>query len=271
MLCLGLNEGYTQFGLSAFTMHEVWIPPAVPVPVPGIIEGPAFMGWFGGLTVTHKVGKKTNFDGNPAVQQGHDCGYLIPHIQTPNILLPMHIAFSKHKVMFPVSTVLIEGKPLGTYVLLILGGLICANPVSLPTGVLICLKCTVFAHLSGIDIFLGVLFIGIDMALDAIWNKFFKGRVNKMADGLMKAAGRQVGQMFTSMAANYITRKAVGKLVDHVAKTWITSPLFQGLVTLPLRATDIPPEAIPSIGVGRGNVTKVTFFPTTDQTAGVGN
>src|SRR5262245_5621497 len=111
MECYGLNQGYTQLGLGVFYMHDAWCPPPPPAPIlkymPGmIVEGPAFMGWFGGLFVTHKHGLKTFFDGGKALQQGHDAGYLIPHLPIPpHLLLFVHMLVSKHKVMFPILSV----------------------------------------------------------------------------------------------------------------------------------------------------------------------
>jgi hypothetical protein len=121
--------------MSAFTMHDALLPPPVKVPIPGLIEGPAFMGWPAGI-ISHKKALTVLVDGNPGVQQGHDVGYLIVHLAAPaNAYIAINIAFSKHKVAFPVDTLKLGGGAAGTYLYFLLG-IICAQPVSLPTGVL---------------------------------------------------------------------------------------------------------------------------------------
>src|SRR4051812_37664626 len=119
MLVPVLNAGFNQFGISMFNMHDQYLPPPPPAPplpsIPGAFEGPAFLGWPPGFFV-HKKAPKVIVDGNPGIQQGHDVGYIIPHLAIPmNALCAVHTLLSKHKVMFPVSSVLLEGKPVGTY------------------------------------------------------------------------------------------------------------------------------------------------------------
>ena len=114
MLCWGLNQGYTQW-VFGVPMHDQWIPPPITLKyMPGLLDGPAYMGWHPGRWFTHKVGSKTYFDGNKAVQQGHDVGYIIPHIALPvNVMMAINLLTSKHKVEFPVTSVLVENKPMG--------------------------------------------------------------------------------------------------------------------------------------------------------------
>ena len=135
MHCWGLNQGCGQWVIGV-PMHDQWLPPAEFVKaVPGLFDGPANMGWPVGWFISHKVGQKTFFDGHAAVQQGHDPGYLILHTSIPivNYMLPVNMITSKHKVEVPVTSVLIEGKFMGTYAYVALG-LICSQPVSLPTS-----------------------------------------------------------------------------------------------------------------------------------------
>jgi len=287
MFTLGLNRCWSQFGVSVFTMHDQWIPPPLPLPyVPGIFEGPAFMGWPPG-TLSHKAGKKTYFDGGNAIQQGHDVGYLIPHIAAPiNVMMGINMLVSKHKVMFPVNRVLIEGKPMGTY-LWNLFGLICCNPVSLPAGGLIPLQCTVFSELSLTDILLGLAFIVVDMLIDAIWSLIVKGDAwrkfkipfgpfpswyKKMLTRIFDKSIFNIFQDFTvrelihfvgfGPIAQQILRNTGSKLVDHLVKGWVVSPLVAGTIfqtAQPL--TGVPRGNLPGITVGRGNTAKYTFFP----------
>jgi len=275
MICFGLNQGYLQFGLSLFDMHDQWLLPPVPEKaIPGLIEGPAFMGWAPGIYTTHKVGRKTKFDGNNAVQQGHDCGYMIPHFAIPmNVMVAINMLVSKHKVMFPVTKVLIEGKPLGTYFPLVFLGLVCSNPVSLPTGALIMIQGTVISNMTLLDIILGFAFIAVDIIIDAVWSLIVKGdKWGKFGPGkpfpsfykagLEKIFSKSmVDPVFTKPLANLITRQVISKVVDHIAKSWIVSPLISGSVfqlTQPLDG--VPRTALPSISVGRAGA-NISFFP----------
>src|SRR5215471_9382181 len=176
MHCWGLNQGCGQWVIGV-PMHDQWLPPAVfPKAVPGLFDGPVPMGWPVGLIVTHKVGQKTYFDGHLAVQQGHDPGYLILHTSIPilNYMLPVNMLTSKHKVEIPVTSVQIEGKFMGTYAY-VARGLICSQPVSLPTGIMIPFHSTVFSDLTWEDLILGLIFIAMDIIVDAIWAMVFKG------------------------------------------------------------------------------------------------
>jgi len=270
MKCFDLNQGYLQFGISLFDMHDQWMPPPVPLKaIPGLIEAPAFMGWAPGIYTTHKVGRKTKFDGNNAVQQGHDCGYLIPHIAIPlNVMMGINMLVSKHKIMFPVTKVLIEGKPLGTYFPLCFLSLICSNPVSLPTGALVKIQGTVVSEMTLLDIILGFAFIAVDMIIDAVWSLIVKGdKWGKFGPGkpfppFYKAMLEKIfNKNMTGPAAKLILRQALSKVVDHLSKSWIVSPLISGSVfqaAQPL--TGVPRTALPSISMGRAGF-NVSFFP----------
>jgi len=275
MKCFGLNQGYLQFGLSLFDMHDQWVPPPVPVKaIPGLIEGPAFMGWAPGIYTTHKVGRKTKFDGNNAVQQGHDCGYLIPHIAIPlNVMMGINMLVSKHKIMFPVTKVMIEGKPMGTFFPLLFLSLICSNPVSLPTGVLIMIQGTVVSDMTLLDIILGFAFIAVDVIIDAVWSLIVKGdKWGKFGPGkafppfykrmLERIFSKSmVDPVFTKPLANLIVRQALSKVVDHISKSWIVSPLISGSIFQATQPLDgVPRTALPSISMGRAGF-NVSFFP----------
>src|SRR6185369_13023795 len=178
MKCYGLHRGFSQFGISLFNMHDVWTPPGPVVKfAPGVMEGPAFMAHPGGWWLTHKVSKTVHFDGGPAIQQGHDAGYLIPHIPViaavPNLMLVIHMAVSKHKVMFPATRVLVDGKPMGMYAGKFLGS-ICSNPVSLPTGYLVKFSGTVVHDMTLEDFILGMALLLVDLVLDILWSKVMK-------------------------------------------------------------------------------------------------
>ncbi len=266
-----LHADFTQLVISAYTMHNQQLPPPVPLPnVPGLVEGPATMGWPPGF-LGHKQALKVLVDGAPAVQQGHDVGFMIPHFALPpNALMAVNTMFSKHKVMIPVSSVELQGKPAGTYLWFLLG-LICANPVSLPTGVVILIRCTVFAGFQWMDLLKGAGYIAIDVVFDFIWNKVFKGSwlgkslkdklgnkipglitLPKLADpkAVVVLEGLGLREMVFDGGIGLVMRtmlaQAGNKVVDHVLKSWIVSPAVTGLPRGPT-------------GVGRGDYSKKFF------------
>ena len=64
---------------------------------------------------------------------------------------------------------------MGTYGLLFLPGLVCANPVSLPTAVVMLTKCTVWTSISWVDLLAGVFTCVVDIVFDLLWNKLTNG------------------------------------------------------------------------------------------------
>jgi hypothetical protein len=230
------------------------------------------MGWPPGFFV-HKQAMKVLVDGAPGVQQGHDVGYMIPHFAIPmNALCALNTLFSKHKVMIPVSSVQLQGKPAGTYLLFLLGE-ICCNPASLPTGIVLLIKCTVWTSPSFWDILKGLAYMAIDAALDLAWNKIFKGSwMGTKVEGfkpfinLSPFSGGKAAQILglgfalqpgigviTAMfqggsgpVARYVLSQFGNKVIDHVANSWFVGPLVTGA-----------PRGIPA--VGRGDYTHKFF------------
>jgi hypothetical protein len=288
MLCYGLNRGCSQWCASLFSMHDVWIPPPVLEKfIPGWGEGGVPLGWPGPIQVTHKFGTRTYFDGHQAIQQSHDVGYLIPHLALPpNLLILLHSLVSKHKVMIPVSSVDIEGKMMGTYLIIFLS-LICCNPVSLPTGVLLPFGGTVISSLSAKDILLGVGFIFVDMLFDAIWSLVMKGDVwgrplRNAKNRIVQSAGKTVYKQiwadspikatwYKNNLSKILSKWPVPavwaqKVTDHIAKSWIAGPLIKGGTFQALATTgmfQVPRTQLPSVSMGRGQrkYGKVNFFP----------
>lgn len=298
MLCYGLSQGYGQFGISLFDMHDQWLPPPIPLKfAPGLFEGPAFMGWHPTRLITQKVGKKTYFDGNRAVQQGHDVGYLIPHLALPpNLMMVINTLFSKHKVMIPITKVDIEGKMMGTYLWLFLS-LICSTPVSLPTGFLIHCTGTVVTQVTRKDLLLGLLYIAADIAIDALWSLVMKGDAWNIGRSPLRKANwnrapqnwlpnsltspvtvpaykRMLDRIWSPALAqqaghNLIGRQVLSKLADHLAKSWVVNPILQGAAfQAAAPALDLPRTMLPSVSIGRGSYLNARFFPFPMKVAG---
>ncbi len=265
-----LHASGTHLAVSFVTTHDAFLPPMPPEPkrfgAPGIMEGPASMGSGPGM-VAHKTVTTVMVDGAPAVNQGHDVGYMIPHLQAPpNALSAVHIAFSKHKVMFPISSIQIGGSSAGTY-LSYMGGQICCNPVGLPTGMVVLLKCTVWSSMTLGDLGSGLIRIAWEVFFDAFWNRVFKGGWFKKVDGrewakmlfqnksienlvgtIGKTWSAEVASILCKgLKAHFTLLELTSKLVDHFAKTWMTKTLAEGI-----------PER--KIEIGRSQM-KVEIFP----------
>ena len=248
-----LSAGWLQIGVSAFTRHDAWVPP-VPTDakgLPGLIEFPAPMGWPPGM-LSHKTAPSVLSDGNPTVQHGHDIGYLIPHFAIPyNALCVLHTVFSKHKVVIPVSRVKVEGKDAGTYLWFLLGE-ICANPVSMPTGVVFLLKCTVWTTITVGDLLKGLLIAAIDAAFDLLWSKV-KGVFPKPAHKHLEVLGGldSLPEVLKygggGLVWRLLLKEGATRAYQHILKSWVLSPMVTGL-------------PFGKMGIGRGNWAYHKFF-----------
>jgi hypothetical protein len=249
-----LNAGFNQFGISVGvgSLHDQFLPPAPPAPLlkamPGIIEGPAFMGWPPGFFV-HKKANTVLVDGTPGIQQGHDVGPLILHVPAPiNVLMAVHMLFSKHKVMIPVSSVEMEGKPVGTYFCALFLGLNCASPFSLPAGILVRTKNTVVTNASLADMLKGVAYIALDIALDLLWNKlkgakwFPKFKSDALLEQLKPYLVGMLGievlesilhklarDVMPEVIRELIFRELANRIIQNIAKAWVFSPVVGGV------------------------------------------
>lgn len=212
--------------------------------------------------LSHKTAPTVLVDGNPGVKQGHDVGYLIPHFAIPmNAMCAINTLLSKHKVMIPLSTIQMKGSPAGTYLAFLLGE-ICCNPVSLPTGIVLLFKCTVWTAATLMDIIKGLLYIALDVLFDKLWGKYIKGGLEKLTAKLSQKIAAKIVERFRGpictallcaflrapnlmnskglqILAQHVLPKLGNKIVDHIAKSWIVSPLVTGGV-----------RGAPSIGRG---------------------
>jgi len=114
-------------------------------------------------TVLHKM--------MPLALDGHNCGYMIPHVTIPpnNVLLPMHIMFSSRKMVFAASTVKANKAQVAITLVGILPMTCCANPVTLPTGAAINITNTAMVGLTFLDFLMGLMSIVATMVLDWIF------------------------------------------------------------------------------------------------------
>lgn len=122
--------------------------PPVPPPLPGMplslaaaaIEVPVNAWWPPGVLLKHKFTDNVLHAGMKICLDGHDCGWLIPHVQvTPainNILtLMLHIPLSSRKANFSAATVVMNGKPVACMTMIAWPPTpmtYCADPINMP-------------------------------------------------------------------------------------------------------------------------------------------
>jgi hypothetical protein len=122
-------------------LHDFLAPPPAltPTPTAPSLEAAVPVMWPPGLALqqnklTTTVLHKFQF----IMLEGHDCGYMIPHVTIPptNLMLPIIMAFSSRKVLFSASTVKANGTAIGCSQLLLmpLPMMTCASPISRPTS-----------------------------------------------------------------------------------------------------------------------------------------
>lgn len=180
------NDLTTQFYPPCMSIHEYFgpTPPGVPPPLsvkPGIAaEIPVPMFWPPGFGLGQNKLTTTVVHKNLAiVQDGHDCGTLIIHVQVvpyiANVLTALHIPFSSRKTNFFSSTVLPQGKCLAAATLISWPPApmtTCWDPVSPP------LSSAPTAHLNTLvftmswaDIIIGWVSVAASMVLEFLLDK----------------------------------------------------------------------------------------------------
>jgi hypothetical protein len=159
------------------TFHDVTPPPpAPPIPAAPCVEPPVMMMWPPGYVLfQNKLSTTVLHKAMPVVLDGHNCGYMLPHISIPpaNLLTPLQIAFSSRKVAFSASTSKANGKPIAcVFPSFLMPMTCCAQPVTLPNGIaLLNVLNTVIVGCTWMDFFLGWLSIGLTMLIDKIFYK----------------------------------------------------------------------------------------------------
>ncbi len=189
----------TDWTLPQPTIHPgIWYPP---VPPPAKIwphlDMLAMIGHAGGIGTVHNFTTNVFHQNFPIAKDGHDCGFVIPHLTYPphNVLLIVHTLCSSQKTTFGASTVLMNGTATGVIDLTgFCPMLVCADPVSLPkqwapTNA----SNTVYVGTTAGDIGMGWAAVAFSMALDFAVGKipFGKHLAKKLgkalADSLAKA------------------------------------------------------------------------------------
>lgn len=160
------------------------VPPMILPPPEGLlphVELPIPMLWPPGMCLgQNKITSTVTHRGRCVALDGHDCGYMIPHIPIPpvpvNLLLFLSIIpFSSRKVAFTASTVSFDAAAVAC-VKPYLPMMTCMNPVSLPTTFAFNFTNTVSVGMTATDIALGLVGIMVSAITDLVCDRLAGGR-----------------------------------------------------------------------------------------------
>jgi hypothetical protein len=220
--------------------HDFLAPPPAPTPTPIVptIEIPVPVMWPVGFglqqnKLTTTVVHKMQF----FMLEGHDCGYLIPHISNPpvNLMLPIIIGFSSRKALFSASKVKANGTAVGCSQLLPLPlpMMTCASPWSEPTSLPPTnMLNNVEVGMTVGDALAGLVNIGLTIAFELLsyWLAskkklpFFENALNPRAAaylqktlGMSKASATIYGKAFGGLAGKFLGGSSVGTFAAKTA------------------------------------------------------
>ncbi len=208
----------TDLSLGVLT-HMALCPPPIPVPVPTIsIEMVVNQDWPpGSLNKQHKRTSTVEHKTRKIVQEGHDCGVLIPDV-TPmfiaNIWYIIMWPFSKRKILFSASSVHADGLPVGCAALF-LPMMTCGEPLTMPTTLTpSSMMNTVEVEMTGRDLLIGLLYAVVSIAIEWIINRVGgKNTGRQLADSIRRSALVAASQAATSKT---VTRTVGLKLIDKI-------------------------------------------------------
>lgn len=201
----------------------------MPSPVVNVsVEMLTFQFWiYGYVTNKNKFGKKTKHRGQWIVQNGHDCGMMIPDVTFPifpNLLYTIHWPFSKRAITFGASTVKVEGQPAACAAIVPpFPMMTCGQPVSAPTSFSYMANLNnVFVGMTAMDIFAGCLKIALSIAIDLIFNKLGK---------MLKGPADDVAERSTSQILRQVALPALGEKLGSLEAAKSVATGLAGLAT----------------------------------------
>ncbi|HDM78398.1 MAG TPA: hypothetical protein ENG51_18340 [Deltaproteobacteria bacterium] len=196
----------TLGALSHFT-----IPPLPPAPNFSV-EIIATQMWTCGYFLNqNKLTKKVFHKGFFIVLDGHDIGAMIPDItpaQMANAYYSIMWPFSSRKIVFKTTKVEMEKTPVGCSQIFLapLPMQTCGDPISAPTSFPLTNKFnTVVVGMTLKDLFMGILTIGLSMAIDFVFAKW--------GEGLDKFVKRKIFKRVAEEAAKEVVEKVTKKAI----------------------------------------------------------
>lgn len=173
--------------------HHICWPPGAPLPLPNPVPYVTVMVLNGIQPLTPMLAPTSQTFYGLTVQRGSDIGPGIPHIGPPSILTPLDVLFSSSVSYFGASAYTHEGQPCAAALLVAVGlNMNCQEPVSLPTGLVLCVT-THFTWMSPFDILFGVVCWGFDAVLE------------------------YVGQNATNWASGFVTRNVMNPIASRIS------------------------------------------------------
>ncbi len=196
--------------------------PLAPVNAPAAIavEVPVPMFWPPGMALgQNKFANTVLHMGFPIAQAGHDCGFMIPHVQVApspaNTLTALQILFSGRATKFQASTVKVGGAPTGCNTLISLFPapmMNCADPMDLPTSTAPTSHLnTVTVGMTWGDFILGLVDIAANMLLGYLTRGFDSGAASVIRGAsrrfIAREIARQAGKQFVQKLINFSVKK----------------------------------------------------------------
>jgi hypothetical protein len=233
-------------------MHNVLLPPEIPMPVPNpSIETVVMQKWAPGeLNNQHKRAVTVQHKGLRIVLEGHDCG---PFIQDLTPLVPVNVyylimwPFSSRKIQFSASTVQAEGTPVGCAGPF-LPMMSCGEPVSAPTAFAVTSwRNTVEVGMSDGDLAIGLSAAAASMALDLIFNAIGGGRITHQIEA---AASRRATEAASHAAARQAADEAARRGVELATRQATRDAVRRDVIGRAAGFNDGPSAARRALGMG---------------------
>lgn len=156
----------------------------------------------------------------PTCQENHDLGPLIPDITYVfvNLYYPLMWPFSSRKMTFAASTVKMNKKAVGCAAIFPpFPMMTCGDPITAPTAVpLTNLLHRVFVGMTFGDIVLGIVNIGVSMAIDAIFE--WVPPFSKIGDAFKDRIGNVANEILGKLG---LTPKSLAKKAVSALSGWV--------------------------------------------------
>ena len=233
-------------------MHNVLLPPTVPMPVPSpSLEIPVMQRWAPGeFNNQHKRAVTVQHKRMRIVLEGHDCGPLIQDL-TPmfpvNAYYLIMWPFSSRKILFSASTVQAEGTPVGCAAWL-LPRMSCGEPVSAPAALAVTtVRKTLEVGMSDGDLAIGLSAAAASVALDLIFNAIGGGRISHQ---IQAAASRRATVAASHAAAREAANEAARRGAQITTRQARNAAVRRDVIGRAAGANDGPSAARRALGMG---------------------
>ncbi|WAS94541.1 hypothetical protein [Nannocystis punicea] len=223
--------------------HICW-PPGAPLPLPNPVPYVTVMVLNGLQPLTPMLAPTSQTFYGLTVQRGSDIGPGIPHIGPPSILTPLDVLFSSSVSYFGASAYTHEGQPCAAALLVAVGlNANCQEPVSLPTGLVLCVT-THFTWMSPFDIMFGFACMIFDAALEFAGQNASNWASGFVTRNVMNPIASRITAKMASRTAGKSAAKTAGKTAGKTAaKTTATAQAWQKA-----RPSGAPGKTTPTAG-----------------------